>query len=343
MKGITTILENGFNKRGSNLSQLIKENIHNEMYYPNQVFENKVDILENHLGVNAEQVNEALIQLVKGKENQFGNIVILAGGAGSGKGFTLNNLLDIQGKVLDVDALKQAVLDNEKLKAKIKAERGVDLDDFNLRNPDDVGKLHVLIASEMKLTDRKENAFFNSVLFAHPDRKPNIVFDVTLKDMKKLHEIIKHSQYMGYDKKKIHIVWIMNDVEVAMEQNANRSRVVPKDILLTTHKGASETMATILNMGSDLAHLMDGKIVISFAKADVDVVAVKGDAQENSMFDRKDKKGNVKKSKPVFIKKANYWVVKEQGHAPKSVDELDEQIKRTITEYTSLVGNSAGW
>lgn len=37
---------------------------------------------------------------------KFGNIVLMAGGAGSGKGFVLSNLVGLEGKVFDVDELK---------------------------------------------------------------------------------------------------------------------------------------------------------------------------------------------------------------------------------------------
>ena len=37
---------------------------------------------------------------------KYGHIVLMAGGAGSGKGFILSNLVGLEGKVFDVDELK---------------------------------------------------------------------------------------------------------------------------------------------------------------------------------------------------------------------------------------------
>jgi hypothetical protein len=51
-------------------------------------------------------INEALITLAN-KRPKYNNIVILAGGAGSGKGFINTNLLGIEGKTFDVDEIKR--------------------------------------------------------------------------------------------------------------------------------------------------------------------------------------------------------------------------------------------
>ena len=41
---------------------------------------------------------------------KFGNILILAGGAGSGKGFASNRMIAFEGKRFDVDAIKTSQL-----------------------------------------------------------------------------------------------------------------------------------------------------------------------------------------------------------------------------------------
>ncbi|UQJ94981.1 hypothetical protein IANJMKHF_00075 [Klebsiella phage CPRSA] len=105
---------------------------------------------------------------------------------------------------------------------------------------------------------------------APEDRKPNLIFDVTLKGMSKLASIARDVETLGYKKENVHIVWVMNDVHIAMQQNQKRDRVVPKEILMDTHEGAALTMAKILNMGDSLKQYMDGDIWISFNKVGVD-------------------------------------------------------------------------
>lgn len=69
----------------------------------------EVMIMDEHAALE-----EAMIVLANQKEAQFGNVVILAGGAGAGKGFVIDNLLQIRGKTLDVDKLKTMSLLNPK-------------------------------------------------------------------------------------------------------------------------------------------------------------------------------------------------------------------------------------
>lgn len=80
-------------------------------------------------------LDEALITFGGKAYPKFGQVVILAGGAGSGKGFTLEKLLGIEGITLDVDALKKLVMGSTKLAAEIKAKTGHDVKTMNLKKP----------------------------------------------------------------------------------------------------------------------------------------------------------------------------------------------------------------
>lgn len=246
---------------------------------------------------------------------KFGNIVILAGGAGSGKGFQKDKLLGIEGKSMDVDALKELAIKSTKFAQKVKDETGHDLKSFDLKKPENVSKLHEILSSVYNITGKADKAFFASVLAAPEDRKPNIIFDVTLKDMGKLESISRNVSELGYDKKNIHLVWIVNDFEVAIKQNQGRSRVVPEEILLATHEGAAITMKRILDMGDKLRKYLDGTIYLSFNKAKVDTEMAASE------------KGG------TYITKANYIQVKKQGSAQLSSDNLEQSIKDKIKAY----------
>jgi hypothetical protein len=209
---------------------------------------------------------------------KFGNIVIMAGGAGSGKGFVKDKLVGIEGKVFDVDELKTLAAKTPAIRKKVQAEFGVDLGNLaaNLKNPENVARLHEIIGDALGLPDKKMQTFYTSVLAAADDRKPNIIFDVTLKDLRKLEKLTRQVAAIGYDKKNIHIVWVVNDIEVAIDQNAKRDRTVPVEILVNTHRGASQTMLDIINMGKSLKKYMDGDIVFAFNKIGVDSQIAKG-------------------------------------------------------------------
>ena len=275
-------------------------------------------ITEQELMQNtAEDLMEKLITFGGKAYPKFGNIVIMAGGAGSGKGFVLNKLVGVEGKVFDVDELKRLASKTPAIKKRVKKELGVDIEALgkDLKNPDNVSKLHDIIANFLGADKGKERMFYRTVLTAPADRKPNIIFDMTFKELSKLEKVANDASKLGYDKKNVHIVWVVNDIEVAQAQNAKRARRVPSEILINTHRGAANTMGDIINMGNKLKKYMDGDIVFAFNKVGVDAnLATSG-------------KGG------SYIKDANYFYVKKQGKAPTSIDKLDKDIRRKIKGY----------
>lgn len=285
-------------------------------------------LFEQHL-VEAETLLEKLITFGGQAYPKFGNVVIMAGGAGSGKGFVLGNLVGVEGKVLDVDALKTLASKTPAIAKRVKDELGVDLGQLakSLKNPDNVGKLHDIMGDYLSLDKKVQKNLYTSILAADPDRKPNIVFDVTLKDLGKLNKIAQDVSKIGYDKKNVHIVWVVNDIEVAQQQNKARSRVVPSEILVNTHRGAANTMGDIINMGKTLSKYMDGDIVFAFNKVGVDANLAKSDKAGKKIGMKGKTKGG------SYIKDANYFYVKRQGKAPTPVDKLDKEIRMKIKSY----------
>jgi len=267
------------------------------------------------------ELDEALVTFGKKAYPKFGQIVILAGGAGSGKGFVLSNLLGIEGNVLDVDALKALAIGSNKFAARVKDETGVDLANLNLREPDNVKTLHDILANVYGITKSNQQRVFSSALAAPDDRKPNLIFDVTLKDIKKLDDITRNAVNLGYDKKNIHVVWVLNDIEMAKQQNLERDRVVPADILLSTHEGVALTMAKLMNMGSSLTSYLDGDMYIVFNKRGEDTTMVKSP------------------SGGAYILSANYLQIKKQGKKVMGKSELSDEIRNKIRDYTPEIPN----
>lgn len=276
---------------------------------------------------------------------KFGNIVIMAGGAGSGKGFIKDKLVGIEGRVFDVDELKSLASKTPIIRKRVMDEFGVDLEKLagNLKNPDNVAKLHEIIGDALDLPDRRMKAFYVSVLTAPDDRKPNIIFDVTLKDLRKLEKLTRQVSSIGYAKENIHIVWVVNDIEVAIDQNAKRDRTVPVEILINTHRGASSTMMDVINMGNSLKKYMDGDIVFAFNKVGVDSKIVKGvEYGPNPTLDGK-AMGQTKSGRKIgmagstkggmVVTDANYFYVKRKGQDVTPQSKLAMDLKTKIQSY----------
>jgi len=262
-----------------------------------------------------EELVEKLITFGNRAYPKFGTVVIMAGGAGSGKGFVKDKLVGVEGFTFDVDAIKTLALKADGLNAKVKQELGTDLSKLNLKNPDDVATVHEIIGDYLKIDDKRLEAMYRSIISSSPDRKPNMIFDVTLKNLGKLDKLTRAVKKLGYDSNNIHIVWVVNDIEVAIDQNAKRSRTVPVEILVNTHRGVSQTMMDIIQMGKKIKTYLDGDIVFAFNKVGVDSELVKSERGGS------------------YIKDANYFFVKKAGKDVMSLDMISRDIRAKIGKY----------
>ena len=208
-------------------------------------------------------------QIVYNGGKAYGQVVFLAGGAGSGKGFAISNFMEgPKFKVIDVDELKMAFqkLDYlnkftmkqllDKYGSKIKPhemeiiqkqvlDRDYSMKNLNLRTPEHVFALHVLV----RATGAKDKLIDMMLNGAKEGKLPNIIFDTTFKDMDDLNTYVPKLMRMGYDTKSIHITWVLTNYQVAIKNNSERSRVVPADILLQTHQGAARTVFELVKKG----------------------------------------------------------------------------------------------
>ena len=228
-------------------------------------------------------LTEKLIMFNQGK--RYVQIVFMAGGAGSGKGFASKKFMEIDKfKVRDVDEWKQAfiAMSSDKRfreygavvyrdkKGKISAVdvdheggaivkdrkdgTGIRLGDLDLKNPEHVFILHLAI-KEMGIKHKTLELLLSDL---KQDYLPNILFDVTLKDLDDITDVLPTLLEVGYESRNIHIVWVLTNYHVAVSANKSRERVVPDDILLKTHEGAANTMYDLIK--SNGVRGMDGSV-----------------------------------------------------------------------------------
>ena len=190
--------------------------------------------------------------IVYGGGKKYGQIVFLAGGAGSGKGFASEKFMQKDlFKVRDVDEWKKAFI---RLSSEMK--RYSELKGLNLRNPDDVFKLHMAV-KKMGIKGRSLQLLLRDV---RPDRLPNIMFDITFKDTDEIDEAMPMLLRAGYQPRDIHITWVLTNYHFAVKQNKERDRVVPDDIMIGTHTGAATSMYNVIK--GNLPRGVDGQVNI---------------------------------------------------------------------------------
>ena len=239
--------------------------------------------------------------IVVGKGAKYGQIVFLAGGAGSGKGFAISNFLEgSKFKVRDVDEWKKAFLKIAALKNKYSEIRRLDL-----RKPKDVGKLHEFIR-EKGVKDKTLNLMLSQ---AKIGRLPNIIFDVTLKEKEDITKVLPDLFAVGYNPRNINVVWVLTDYHIAVQQNKNRARVVRDDIMLKTHEGAAGTMWNFINAGTPRG--VNGGVYVILGGAKHTVFYT--DQKTGKPFDGSDGRTIVKDFKYLTLKEPGRRMTKESG------------------------------
>lgn len=191
-------------------------------------------------------INEKAITFGGKAYPKYDNILILAGGGGSGKGFAKDHAMAFNGKNFDVDEIKTQLSkfkEGSELDKDFVADYGKHLSEIDFGNSDDVQNIHAF-AKKHNIAKNMHSAFFKNQ--ATKTQKDNCIFDVTLNDYPKFHDILSLAAIGGYDTENIHIVWVLNNYENAKEQNKSRKRRVPEEVLKEAHEGVAKFFKYII-------------------------------------------------------------------------------------------------
>ena len=276
--------------------------------------------------LNSFQELEEKLILFNGGKN-YGQIVFMAGGAGSGKGFAIKNFMQGEKfKVRDVDEWKKALIKLAKMK-----DSDSDLAKLNLRNPEDVFKLHTIVREK----GIKNKTLDMLLTGAKKDRLPNILFDITMKDSSDISDVAPKLIDAGYDAKNIHLVWVLTDYKQAAKANKERDRVVPDAILFQSHQKAAMNMLqriksmTLGNRTGVGRKHVDGQVhvVLNNREKTVFHPGYEGKAVKDFAY------VTIKKSGKNYLKDADIlstvirWVLDNSPLSPQSVSALKKKFK----------------
>lgn len=279
-------------------------------------------------------------QILYNNGAKYGQIVFLAGGAGSGKGFAIKHFMQgSEFKVRDVDELKIAFqkLDalgkfttqdllakygdniSEEDKELIQTEltdKNLKMSELNLKTPSHVYILHVLI----RATDVKNKTLDLMLAGAEKRQLPNIIFDSTFKEVSDMTDVLPKLFAAGYEPKNIHVSWVLTNYQIAIKNNKKRDRVVPEDILLATHAGAAQTVYNLVT--TSMPPSVQGGVYVILNNPENTIFVV--DPKTNKPY--RDKKDN-----PV-IKDFKYLTLKEPGKPAKTELDVKKQLLTWIRD-----------
>jgi len=279
-------------------------------------------------------------QILYNNGAKYGQIVFLAGGAGSGKGFAIKHFMQgSEFKVRDVDELKIAFqkLDalgkfttqdllakygdkiSEEDKELIQTEltdKNLKMGELNLKTPTHVYILHILI----RATDVKNKTLDLMLAGAEKGQLPNIIFDSTFKEVSDMTDVLPKLFAAGYEPKNIHVSWVLTNYQIAIKNNKKRDRVVPEDILLATHAGAAQTVYNLVT--TSMPPSVQGGVYVILNNPENTIFVV--DPKTNKPY--RDKKDN-----PV-IKDFKYLTLKEPGKPAKTELDVKKQLLTWIRD-----------
>lgn len=292
----------------------------------------KLNEFASYMKEAREFINEKLILFNGGKK--YGQIVFLAGGAGSGKGFAASQFMQADKfKIRDVDEMKKAFMKLDALTSKYPEIRGLDL-----RKPADVSKLHMFVDGK-GIKDKTLSLLLKDV---RQGRLPNIMFDITAKNLKSITGVLPSLLAAGYSPRDIHITWILTNYHVAVKNNAGRERVVPANILLDTHIGAAKTMSEIAFKNALPRTMVDGGVYVVLNNRENTVVWEKGSGATSNK-DARAKLASGSKTSGEVIKSANpkadfkmhvrdftYMTLKKPGKTPLKSGDVTAQLSSWI-------------
>ena len=268
-----------------------------------------------------EYLEEKLLLINNGKK--YGQIVFLAGGAGSGKGFASTNFMEKEKfKVRDVDEWKTAFMKIGALKNKYPEIKGL-----HLKKPADVAKLHAFI-EKLGIKDNTMNALLSGM--KNKSVLPNIMFDITGKNINSIAKMMPNLLNAGYSPADIHMVCVLTDYQLAVTNNRTRPRIVQDDILFQTHTGAANTMFDLIkNKGKKLAINGEIKVILNNLENTIhwkdDDAGVSPENRTSGKY-IKSKDGE----KLGVIKDFTYITIKRRGKPNKTPDQIMQQLYQWI-------------
>ena len=276
--------------------------------------------------------------------------VILAGGPGSGKGYTIENKIMLNARVIDVDELKKQYIRKYHPK-----KEGTDKE-LDLHNPEDVSILHGLVDDKkwkeaiykIALRQHKVQDFefggYKDAEKLSADKLPNIIFDITGKDPDKkiINGIVKHTKELGY---KNALIWVVATRSESIIRNLERDRIVGDEILHDIYNKLAEQMPKFIE-SKDCGEYFEDAWIAWASSEDIQNPQYKD--IKNAMIKLNKVSGAFKFDDKIKKKLADYLdVIEEDPMHPKtylsseeilknygvSVEVVDKQTGKKKTKY----------
>lgn len=204
-------------------------------------------ITESALLESEELLEDKIVKFGGEVSPKFGWCIIYMGGGASGKSTATKYLSTIQGKIYNVDDWKE----NPNRWKLTNPDTGRPYeDDFKTppeeRDLSNSAFMHELHTTFKKPLNKVKAGILNNKGITDESRLPNIIFDMTGDDIRKIDEIVNAVKPQGY---KVGIIWILNTLGKAIQNISKRERKGERDLLVAKHRDVLNTAKTIFSSG----------------------------------------------------------------------------------------------
>lgn len=209
--------------------------------------------------IELESIKESLEQqmIIEGVDDPgILKCVFMAGGPGSGKGFTSEELFGIQGSINSaMSASGLRVVNSDSAYTALLKKNGIDPKDMAY-----IEKTNKELWDFMQGADNK-NSLRNKGKSITAKQKQfyeagrlGMIIDGTGHIYSKIEKMKKHAESLGYD---THMVFVNTSLEVAKERNLNRDRVVPEDILVKSWQDVQNNLGAFKTLFGGQFEIVD--------------------------------------------------------------------------------------
>jgi predicted kinase len=191
--------------------------------------------------------------------------IFLAGGPGSGKSFTANEIFGVgKGAFNSVSAGGLKIVNSDSAFENSLKKNGI--------NPKDLGKIDKdsdlwdsiagednpnSIRNQAKKITKQQQAFYEA-------GRLGMIIDGTGDEVTKIKKKVEHAEALGYD---CYMVFVNTSLEVAKARNAKRDRTLPEDLVTQIWKACQENLGKFQTMFSGRFVIVDNTEYKSISKS----------------------------------------------------------------------------
>ena len=236
----------------SELKNLIKESV----------------IVDSIYGIESEMMNikeEIVLRMISEGVEDPGILkcIFMAGGPGSGKSFTAMDIFGIDKKLktsFSSTGLKQ--VNSDRAFETLLKKNGIDPKDLARIEKEDkelwdkITKDPGSMRTQAKDITRKQKSFYEA-------GRLGMIIDGTGHVYSKIQKNKKHAESLGYD---TYMVFVNTSLEVALQRNKNRERVLPEELVTKSWKDVQNNLGKFQNLFGGNFRIVDNTVYKPISK-----------------------------------------------------------------------------